>query len=275
MALITASLNSGSNGNAYYVGDVDDAILVDVGMSSREILKRMQALELDPKSLKAIFISHEHGDHIRGLPRLAHQFQLPIYITAGTAKSIHLIRHLSVPFQDAEPVQVGKLSVVPFRKAHDAADPHSFVVHGHGINIGIFTDIGKVCKPLIHYFSQCHAAYLEANYDEEMLEQGSYPRHLKNRIRGGEGHLSNKEAFDLFLSHRPAHMRQLYLSHLSRENNHPDKVLDLFTSARTGVDIHIASRFGPTGVFRVEGDPVQAVRIWNNGIMKQAALFDL
>jgi len=275
MALITASLNSGSNGNAYYVGDGDDAILVDVGMSSREILKRMQALELDPKSLKAIFISHEHGDHIRGLPRLAHQFQLPIYITAGTAKSIHLIRHLSVPFQDAEPVQVGKLSVVPFRKAHDAADPHSFVVHGHGINIGIFTDIGKVCKPLIHYFSQCHAAYLEANYDEEMLEQGSYPRHLKNRIRGGEGHLSNKEAFDLFLSHRPAHMRQLYLSHLSRENNHPDKVLDLFTSARTGVDIHIASRFGATGVFRVEGDPVQAVRIWNNGIMKQAALFDL
>lgn len=275
MALITASLNSGSNGNAYYVGDGDDAILVDVGMSSREILKRMQVLGLDPKSLKAIFISHEHGDHIRGLPRLAHQFQLPIYITAGTAKSIHLIRHLSVPFQDAEPVQVGKLSVVPFRKAHDAADPHSFVVHGHGINIGIFTDIGKVCKPLAHYFSQCHAAYLEANYDDEMLEQGSYPRHLKQRIRGGEGHLSNMEAFDLFLRHRPAHMRQLYLSHLSRENNHPDKVMELFTSARTGVEIHIASRFGPTGVFRVEGDPVQGVRVWNNGIMKQAALFDL
>lgn len=254
MALYISSLNSGSNGNCYYVGNDTDAVLIDVGISCRETEKRMKQLGLPVKNLKAIFVSHEHGDHIKGVSTLANRHSLPVYITGKTASNgPQLIRHLSRPFVADEPVWVGELKVTPFSKQHDAADPHSFMVSYQDINVGVFTDIGVACDNLVHHFKQCHAAFLEANYDDEMLENGRYPIHLKNRIRGNQGHLSNLQALELFNAHRPPFMSHLLLSHLSKENNDPALAEELFKKHANGVQIIVASRYQASAVYTIDG----------------------
>ena len=178
MSLFITSLNSGSNGNCYYIGNSNEAVLVDVGISCRETEKRMKQLGLSMKTVKAIFISHEHGDHIKGVSVLANKYSLPVYITSITAKhGPILIKHLTKEFKANEPVTIGELSVTPFTKKHDAADPHSFIITCNNVTAGVFTDIGIACTEVINYFKQCHAVFLESNYDEELLENGRYPLH--------------------------------------------------------------------------------------------------
>ena len=245
-------MNSGSNGNCYYVGNGKDAVLVDVGISCRETEKRMKQLGLSIKTVKAIFVSHEHTDHIRGVTTLANKYQLPVYITGSTAKyGPRLIKHLSHSFTANESIKVGELSVIPFTKQHDAVDPHSFVIQYKETIVGVFTDIGMACDQVIHYFGQCHAAFLETNYDETMLENGKYPIHLKNRIRGDKGHLSNSQALELFREHRPPFMTHLFLSHLSKENNDPQLAKSLFAPHANGAAIFVAGRYEAMEVFTI------------------------
>ena len=253
MSLFITSLNSGSNGNCYYVGNEIDAILVDAGISCREIEKRMKRLGLHIQKLRAVFISHEHSDHIRGLEVLSKKFRLPVYITHATLTStgFNIDKDLVKTFTAHERVAVGGMSVTAFPKYHDATDPYSFVVSCNNINVGVFTDIGQPCNEVIRYFKSCHAAFLEANYDEEMLENGRYPYYLKKRISGERGHLSNKQALELFNSHRPSFMTHLVLSHLSKNNNCPKLVGELFNLHAKQTKIVIASRFHETEVMEI------------------------
>ena len=253
MSLFITSLNSGSNGNCYYVGNETEAILVDAGISCREIEKRMNRLNLKIEKVKAVFVSHEHSDHIKGLPVLIKKYQLPVYITSATmlGGGLHFDAHLVKSFIAHEPVSIGELSITAFPKFHDASDPYSFVVSCNKICVGVFTDIGRPCKHLITYFKQCHAAFLETNYDEEMLDKGNYPIYLKNRIRGGNGHLSNQQALELFLSNRPAFLTHLLLAHLSKNNNNPELVYNLFNAHAKKVNVIIASRYQETQVFHI------------------------
>jgi len=253
MSLFITSLNSGSNGNCYYIGNTTEAILVDAGISCREIEKRMKRLGLLIEKVKAIFISHEHSDHIKGLPGLIKKYQLPVYITELTMRRGGLILedHLWKVFKSHEPVAVGELSITAFPKFHDASDPYSFVISSNKICVGVFTDIGAPCQHLIYYFKQCHAAFLEANYDDQMLENGGYPIYLKNRIRGGKGHLSNKQALELFINHKPGFMSHLLLSHLSKNNNSPELVGKLFGSHAGNIKVTVASRYRETEVFQI------------------------
>jgi len=254
MALYITSLNSGSNGNCYYVGNHREAVLIDVGISCRETEKRMLRLGLSMQKVKAIFISHEHSDHIRGLAVLAKKYQLPVYITPATMQygQLFLEDHLVNPFCGYEPVQIGDLSVTAFPKFHDAAEPHSFVVSGNNVKVGVFTDIGAPCQHLIKHFKQCHAAFLEANYDEQMLAQGSYPYHLKRRITGGRGHLSNAQALELFKTHKPLFMSHLLLSHLSKDNNCPNLARELFAQHAGGTQVIVATRNEETPVYTIQ-----------------------
>jgi phosphoribosyl 1,2-cyclic phosphodiesterase len=255
MALYITSLNSGSNGNCYYVGNKTDAVLIDVGLSCRETEKRMKKLGLQMKTVKAIFVSHEHGDHIKGVSTLANKYSLPVYITDKTAKhGPRLISHLSKTFKANESTSIGSLTITPFSKCHDAVDPHSFIISYEAVTVGVLTDIGKVCQEVIHYFKQCHAVFLEANYDELMLENGKYPLHLKNRIRGGLGHLSNKEALELFRTHRSPVLSHLLLAHLSKENNSPEMAAELFHPHANDINIIVASRYQATEVFTIRGN---------------------
>ncbi len=244
MSLFTASLNSGSNGNCYYVGNKQDGILVDAGISCREIERRLLRLGIPADRLRAVFISHEHSDHIRGLARFSARHRLPVYISPLTYEAMrHLLPQGDIRFfRCDQPVAIGQLSILPFPKFHDAAEPYSFVVRQGEVRIGVFTDIGRVCQQVIRHFRTCQAVYLESNYDEELLANGRYPYFLKQRIRGGRGHLSNREALNLFLEHRTEQLSHLFLSHLSKDNNCPQLVADLFGHHRAHTEIIVASR---------------------------------
>ncbi|HVX24965.1 MAG TPA: MBL fold metallo-hydrolase [Parafilimonas sp.] len=180
MCLSVASLNSGSNGNCYYIENAKEAVLVDVGISCKEIDKRMARLNLSPQKIKAVFITHEHADHIYGLSSFLKKYQVPVYITQKTFLQLTGVpQQLVHYFNINDVIKIGALSVIAFSKLHDAVDPCSFIVTCNNTTVGVFTDIGFSCSNIIHYFRQCHAAFLEANYDAEMLNNGRYPIVLK------------------------------------------------------------------------------------------------
>jgi phosphoribosyl 1,2-cyclic phosphodiesterase len=218
----------------------------------------MDRLGLSMSSVKAIFVSHEHSDHITGLPGLSKKYQLPVYITNNTLKDcpVPIDDHLVRPLETGTTTIIGDLSVYAFRKSHDAADPHSFTVTNNQVKIGIFTDIGHSCEQVVGQFRQCHAAFLEANYCKDMLEKGSYPYHLKKRISSNIGHLSNTQALDLFINHRGQYLSHLVLSHLSKNNNSPELVSKLFSEYAGGTQIIVASRYRETEVYQVEGNSI-------------------
>lgn len=253
MSLFIASLNSGSNGNCYYLGNEEEAILVDAGISCRETEKRMKRLGLCMEKVKAVFVSHEHTDHIAGIQVLARKYRLPVYITIPTLRQgrLQIEAGAVVAFAPHVPVTIGNLSITAFPKYHDASDPCSFIVGCNDVTVGIFTDIGVACNEVIRYFKLCHAAFLEANYDEDMLENGGYPYHLKKRIRGGKGHLSNTQALELFKAHRPPFMSHLVLSHLSCNNNCPEIVQSLFNAHAGNTKIIVASRYKESELYRI------------------------
>lgn len=251
MELFITSLNSGSNGNCYYIGNRREAVLVDAGISCRETEKRMKRLGLSMDKVKAIFVSHEHSDHIKGIPVLAKKYQLPVYITERTLfrGGLMLPAPQVMPFTAYETINVGELCITAFPKFHDASEPHSFVISYNDIRVGVFTDIGRACEHVIKNFRECHAVFLEANYDDEMLDKGNYPYYLKQRIRGGLGHLSNKQALELFTSCRSSELSHLLLSHLSKNNNCPDLVHSLFSQHSGNTSVVVASRYEETPVY--------------------------
>lgn len=227
--------------------------MIDAGISCRETEKRMNKLGLSFSLVKALFISHEHSDHITGISALSKKFQLPVYLTEGTLKNIslpinpELIRIVKAP----QTISIGGLNIIAFSKLHDAAEPVSFVVSHQQTHIGIFTDIGHSCKEVIKHFNYCNAVFLESNYCEEMLENGSYPLHLKQRIRGKKGHLSNNQALDVFINHRGKQLSHLILSHLSQNNNTMEKVRQVFAAHAGNTEISIASRYKETPVYEI------------------------
>jgi phosphoribosyl 1,2-cyclic phosphodiesterase len=251
MPLYLTSLNSGSNGNCYYIGNGDDAVLIDAGISCRETERRMMRLGLPIRNVKAIFITHEHTDHTRGAEVLSRKHRIPVYITGATFLNsrMNLEPGLTKDFNSETTVVIGGLTIKPFPKWHDASEPHSFTVSSNGITAGVFTDIGTACENVALHLRTCHAAFLEANYDETMLDNGHYPPYLKKRIKSMEGHLSNDQALELFNTHRSPNLKLLILSHLSAENNRPQLVHELFSRHAKGTRIVVASRFEESEVF--------------------------
>lgn len=263
MSLYISSLNSGSNGNCYYIGNEEDAVLIDAGISCREIERRMKRLDLSISKVKALFISHEHSDHIKGVEVFSRKHQLPVYITTPTLlySRLTIAPALVSSFKAYTPVEIGGLSVTAFPKFHDASDPHSFIVEGNGVKIGVLTDIGSSCKHVIDNFKQCHAAFLETNYDERMLDEGDYPYHLKRRIRSDRGHLSNEQALELFMKHRPKFMSHVLLSHLSKHNNCPALVHELFAKYAGNTTVVVASRDEESAVYQIfNNDPSERLK---------------
>ncbi len=276
MPLYLSSLNSGSNGNCYYIGNDKEAVLVDAGISCRQTEKRMIRLGLAISKVKGIFISHEHSDHTCGAEVISRKYKIPVYITetTHTHSRINLEPDLNKPFEAGKKVRIGDLRIIAFPKSHDASEPHSFIITSKGITAGVFTDIGTACEVVASHLRQCHAAFLESNYDEKMLETGRYPPHLKKRIRGDEGHLSNDQALELFMKHRSPGMQLLILSHLSAENNRPQLVHDLFSKHAGDTRIVVASRYEESEVFCVDTHAGAVRRIKTNPKNMQLSLFD-
>ncbi|WMJ71799.1 MBL fold metallo-hydrolase [Cytophagaceae bacterium ABcell3] len=260
MKLFVTALNSGSNGNCYYIGNNDDAVLVDAGISCREIERRMARLGLDMQKVRALFISHEHADHVRGVKVLSKKYKLPVYITPGTlnnARYLDPTNPFFVKMHSYSSIKYGDLEVIAFPKLHDARDPQSFIIRQHGLCVGVFTDIGAPCEHVIENFKHCHAIFLEANYDTKMLETGRYPYYLKRRISSEKGHLSNEQALELFLEHRPPFMSHVFLSHISADNNDREMAYNLFNSQSDGVKIVLTSRSSEIPVYEILGEQTE------------------
>ncbi|HVZ56285.1 MAG TPA: MBL fold metallo-hydrolase, partial [Chitinophagaceae bacterium] len=154
MSLFISSLNSGSNGNCYYIGNGREAVLIDAGISCREIENRLERLQVPVEQVKALFVSHEHADHIKGVERFSSRHQVPVYVTPATRREarLKLDKHRSFSFRAHDPVTVGGLQITAFPKQHDAVDPYRFVVSDGHTRVGVFTDIGTVCDTLVEYF---------------------------------------------------------------------------------------------------------------------------
>ena len=245
------ALASGSNGNCYYIGNNTDAVLVDAGISSRQIMLRMQQRQLNPLKVRALFITHEHTDHCRGARVLCSRLGIPVYLTQGTYLSIRMEeRPANVRlFSPGEILTAGELNIHSFQKKHDAAEPCSFRIEYKETSVGVFTDIGEACDNVRNHLSLCRALFIESNYDEQMLSNGPYPYYLKQRVASHIGHLSNDQSLELVESHSGEQLEYVFLSHLSKENNTPQKALQNFSGLKNRFNIQLTSREEATGVF--------------------------
>ena len=248
------AIASGSNGNCYYIGNSEDAVLVDAGISCRQALLRMSAKKLKPSRIKAIFITHEHIDHCSGIRTLSKRVDAPVYMTSGTYSRIRVEeRPKNIrKFVPGETITVGSLAVHSCQKRHDAVEPCSFRIEYEGMNVGVFTDLGSACGRVIEQVAQCQALFLESNYDDEMLWAGAYKHSLKKRIASTYGHLSNHQAAELIRDHHHPELQMVLLSHLSAENNRPEIAASAFDAFRSSFRIELTNRKTASEVYRIE-----------------------
>jgi len=249
-------LASGSRGNATYLYDGQTAILIDAGLSGVEIQRRMAARGLDPNSLDAILVSHEHTDHIQGVGVLSRRLGLTVYISEGTRQAsqsaLGKLPEVNL-FSCGRAFPIGSLTVHPFTTSHDAEDPAGFTISGNGIKVGLATDLGIVTSLVQEHLQACEILILEANHDARMLIDGPYPWPLKQRIRGRSGHLSNDDAASLLETLQHDRLAHVILAHLSEENNTPEiarkTVRAILNGARA--KLHVASQSAGSRVLTV------------------------
>lgn len=247
------AIASGSNGNCYYIGNEKDAILIDAGISCKQIVSRMKERELNPAKVKAVFVSHEHSDHMRGVRGVSKKLNVPIYLTAKTFDGSYRNLRPDYPtfFTPGDEIRIGEFTVHTFLKNHDAAEPCSFRIQYREKNIGVFTDIGEPCVNVKSHLQKCNLLFLESNYDEKMLWEGSYPFFLKQRVASDVGHLSNMQAFDLLNNHSDGHLQCVFLSHLSKENNTPEIALKAMRELSGKFEVKLTSRFEAGEVYEL------------------------
>jgi len=219
-------LASGSGGNATYVRSGETAILIDSGISVKELARRMALAGLDERGLDAVVVSHGHSDHVNGVPLLCRRLGIPVMSNEGTAGDAGLAaavgEGLSMTFTTSEAFRIGSLELFPFPVPHDTSDPVGFTVTDGQVKVCFATDLGSITLDVVHAFSGCDAVVLESNHDAAMLVDGPYPAFLKKRVAGPTGHLSNDDAAELIQGVAHREMVHLVLAHLSRTNNDPE-----------------------------------------------------
>ncbi|VVB78375.1 Ribonuclease BN [uncultured archaeon] len=250
------ALASGSSGNCFYVENSGNAVLIDAGISAKQIFERLSSIGKKPENVKAIFITHEHSDHIRGADVFTRKFNVPIFATKKTSESCNLCSDSDMIniIKNDESFSIGGMRVEAFSKSHKASDPVSFNV-SNGKKISIITDVGFACENVIANVSDSDALFLESNYDETMLENGPYPYFLKKWIKSDIGHLSNSQSALCVLENANSKLRYLILSHLSKNNNTPQAALESFNILKEKKNfsprILVSERESPSSLMRL------------------------
>ncbi len=216
-------LASGSKGNSLFIEAGKTKFLIDAGLSAREILVRLSNIGIESSELNAVFISHEHSDHIRGAGTLARRLGIPVIISYSTHSQSREIfkRNEVIEFESGCSFTFRDILIDPFPITHDTEDPVGFVVDGPGGRIGVATDLGIATRLVREKLKDCRALVLESNHDEEMLLNGPYPWHLKQRIKSRHGHLSNADSAELLGDLINPGLEGIFLAHLSEVNNDP------------------------------------------------------
>ena len=225
MSLRVCILGSGSKGNCTYIESPDARILIDAGLSAREIERRLRQIDRSPTTLDGVLISHEHSDHIQGVGALARRYKLPVYANPATwQKAQHVVGMVDDrrEFSTGNQFVLKDLVVEPFSLPHDADDPVAFRLTWRRRLMAVVTDLGYSSQLVRERLRGCHLLVLEANHDDAMLKAGPYPWPLKQRIGGKSGHLSNLQSSQLLRDVLHDELEHVVLAHLSEINNHPD-----------------------------------------------------
>lgn len=218
-----ASLGSGSRGNATLVESDATCLLIDLGFSVKETVRRLTRLNRSPEDISAILVTHEHADHIGGVAQFARKFDIPVYMTPGThsamkSGNVPTLKRVNCHRQ----FRVGDINVEPVPVPHDAREPCQYLLSCAGKRVGILTDLGHITPFVEMQYSRCDALLLECNHDPQMLIDGPYSWPLKKRVGGEHGHLSNDQAAGLLKTMELSSLQHLVLSHISQQNNLPE-----------------------------------------------------
>ena len=250
-------LGSGSKGNAVLVMSRQAKILIDCGFSLKRLRERVSDAGLSLDGLDAVFVTHEHGDHIHGLGVLARAIDVPVYVTQNTFKAfpdrvgnVPCVHH----FESGDSMHLKDMEIVSFQTSHDAKDPVSFTVNSAGAKIGFATDLGYVTQLVRTRLAGCHGLVLEANHCPDMLRNGHYPAQLQQRIRSRMGHLSNQDMSSLLSQLLHDDLQTVVLYHLSESNNCPDLVRSMAKRVvrdQPSIQLHIAAQDKVSPVFEV------------------------
>jgi phosphoribosyl 1,2-cyclic phosphodiesterase len=257
--LFFANLGSGSKGNCTYIGDRHSGVLIDCGISCRQIFARLEGLGLPQPTIEAVLITHEHADHVAACRVLENrlnksQTKAAVFaMTAGTAAGLHpKVRPTQVEHVRAgHPFRVGQWLIEPYSVPHDTRDPVAYIVEGRGVRAGVISDLGRSTRLVERQLASMDVALVEFNHDTEMLLNGSYPWHLKQRISGPQGHLSNDQAAELLTRGASTRLRHVLLGHVSEENNSPHLVLAaaqaaIHRSVNPDIVVELADQRNPT-----------------------------
>lgn len=222
-------LASGSKGNSILVESGKTRLLIDAGLSARELRKRLDSVGVEAESLDALLITHEHGDHVRGLGPLVRQLDLPVYLQTDLARKLPDVGKPECvqEFVDGEEFTIKDLTIRPFAITHDCLAPVGFTLDGELGKVGVATDLGIVTRLVTECLQDCRALVLETNHDEELLRDGPYPWKLKQRVRSNHGHLSNNAAGNLLQNLLWNGLETVFLGHLSETNNRPDLAVEV------------------------------------------------
>ena len=233
------SLGSGSSGNCYYLQTADDALLIDAGVGLRTLKKHLHNYGLRLDSVKHILITHDHADHVKSVGIISSEYNIPVYAINEVHNGIYRnycvprkipadnVRHIST----GEKIRLGDFIVTPFAVPHDSSGNVGYRIEAEGVTFCLMTDVGHVTEEMQDYIAEANYLVIEANYDVEMLKNGPYPQHLKVRIDGPTGHLSNVACGEAIANYATTCLKRVWLCHLSEENN--DRVLALKTVEQT------------------------------------------
>ncbi|MCD8177995.1 MAG: MBL fold metallo-hydrolase [Tannerellaceae bacterium] len=261
------SLASGSSGNCYYLGTPDYGMLIDAGIGLRTIRKVLKDRSIDLSRIMAVLITHDHADHIKTVGCLGERCAIPVYATETVHMGINRSRYVEDKLNASQriiqkeiPFTIRDFLITAFEVPHDSSDNVGYYIQFGRHKFTLITDVGHVTDTVRKYMALANHLVLEANYDEEMLRFGSYPHFLKERVASSTGHLSNREAAELLATHYQPHLKNVWLCHLSRDNNHPElayKTVDirLFQEGiRVGKDINLTAlkRTTPSDIYDFE-----------------------
>lgn len=227
MGLSFTLLGSSSSGNTTLISDGYSRILVDVGLSGRETVRRLHEIGVEPEDISAVVVSHEHGDHCRGVGPFVKSLDIPVFVTDGTLENSKIImdpgKHRKIVAGDS--FDVYGIQFTGFAIPHDAADPLGFVIEKDGIKIGIALDLGYLSNLVLERLKGCDGIIIESNHDVRMLKAGPYPWALKQRVMSRRGHLSNDSVANFLENDFDGNAAHVILAHLSKQNNLPELAL--------------------------------------------------
>ncbi len=248
------SLASGSSGNCYYIGTEKYGILIDAGIAVRTIKKGLKEAGISMDMVRAVFVTHDHADHIKAVGGLGEKLNIPIYTTAriheGINRSYCMTEKLHSSARNLEkqqPMQLEDFTIESFEVPHDGTDNVGYCIQIDGKVFSFLTDLGEITPTAAEYIKKANYLILEANYDDEMLRMGSYPPYLKERITSRTGHMSNIATAEFISENMTGHLQYIWLCHLSKDNNHPElcwKTIEnrlFYEGIRVGKDVSLTA----------------------------------